>query len=65
MDKWPTPFRIQRFLRGLRYPADKERVIAHARERGAEQDVIRALQTLGERTYESPVVLATSIGGAR
>jgi hypothetical protein len=60
-----TPFRIQRFLRGLRYPANKGDAIAHALRRGAEAEVIRALETLRERSYESPTVLASSINADR
>jgi hypothetical protein len=32
----PTPFRIQKFLGGLRYPARKYQVLERARSRGAD-----------------------------
>ena len=62
MQKWPSPFRIQRCLRGLRYPADKDQVIAHAQRNLADEEVIRALSTLGERQSMSPTELAASLG---
>ena len=57
----PIAFRVQRFLRGLRYPASKADVIAHAVRCGAEEDVVRALCALAARVYESPTWLAASM----
>lgn len=56
-----TPFRIQKFLGGLRYPARKEQVLERARQRGADDHVIGALATLPDRAYESPISLSRQI----
>ncbi len=44
-----TPFRIQKFLGGLRYPARKDQVLG-------------ALHTLPDRAYESPISVSRQIG---
>jgi hypothetical protein len=62
MDRGLTPFRIQKFLGGLRYPAPKPAVIDHARCRGADARVLDALAMLPERDFESPVEVSRRVG---
>jgi hypothetical protein len=56
-----TPFRIQKCLAGLRYPARKQQIVERARHHGADESVMRALLSLPERAYESPIVLACEV----
>lgn len=58
----PSPFRVQKFLAGLRYPARKEDVINRAHERGADPQILNLLRRLPERPYESPVSLSREVG---
>lgn len=58
-----TPFRIQKCLRGLRYPAGKREVLERARLQGADEHVLRALARLPERAYESPIAVSREVGG--
>ena len=60
--KAPSPFRVQKFLRGLQYPAGKHDVLERARERGADGEIMRLLVRLPERPYESPVALSCEVG---
>lgn len=60
--KVPSPFRVQKFLGGLRYPACKRAVLERARERGADGEIMRLLVRLPERPYESPVSLSREVG---
>lgn len=62
MTKALTPFRIQKFLGGLRYPAAKPQVLEHARRRGADSPVLDALDCLPEREFTSPVDLSRQVG---
>jgi hypothetical protein len=62
MNRVLTPFRIQKFLGGLRYPVRKPAVIDHARGRGADAHVLDALAMLPERDFESPVELSRQVG---
>jgi hypothetical protein len=58
----PSPFRIQKYLAGLRYPARKNELLARARSRGADDDLLWVLGLLPDRDYESPVALACEVG---
>jgi hypothetical protein len=60
--KAPSPFRVQKFLGGLRYPACKREVLERALERGADDEIMRLLVRLPERPYESPVSLSREVG---
>lgn len=58
----PSPFRIQKFLGGLRYPACKHQVLERARSRGADAQLMDLLAFLPERDYESPISLSCEVG---
>jgi hypothetical protein len=57
-----TPFRIQKFLGGLRYPARKGEVLERARQRGADEQVMAALERLPDVAWDSPVSLSRQVG---
>lgn len=50
----PNPTQIQKFLGGMNYPADKNEVIEHARDKNAPEDIIEMLKGLADRKYEGP-----------
>ena len=58
----PTAFRVQKYLGGLRYPAAKPQILERARERGADEETLRALGGLPEREYPSPIALSCEVG---
>jgi hypothetical protein len=57
-----SPFRVQKYLAGLRYPAAKNQAVDRARQRGADQQVLNALLMLPDRPYESPISLSREVG---
>jgi hypothetical protein len=58
----PSPFRAQKFLAGIRYPARKHEVLERARSRGADSQLLSLLLLLPDRDYESPIALSCEIG---
>jgi hypothetical protein len=58
----PHPFRVQKFLAGIRYPAPKREVVERARSRGADAELLGVLRLLPEREYESPISVSCEIG---
>ena len=58
----PSPFRVQKYLGGLRYPARKQQVLERARSRGADSDLLELLVLLPDRDYESPIALSCEVG---
>jgi hypothetical protein len=60
--KGHTPVQVQKFLGGLDYPCTREQILQKARSEGADQNVMRALEQLPERRFESPVSISKEIG---
>jgi hypothetical protein len=58
----PTPFRVQKYLGGVRYPARKHEVLERARLKGADDQVLAALRRLPELEFESPIALSCAVG---
>jgi hypothetical protein len=62
MNRSPIAFRIQKYLRGLHYPVQKDEAVAHARARGAEQELLEALEALSsEDLLDSPITLSRRV----
>ena len=53
---------LQVYLKGMDYPAGKQDLITHARERSAPEDVITALERFGDRTYRSAADVGAEFG---
>ena len=60
-DMPPVVFRAQTFLAGVRYPATQDELLAHARGREADEEVMLSLYGLPERSYESTIDVASEI----
>ncbi len=55
MTQQPNPLHVQEFLTGIvDYPAGKEQLVRNAEQAGADEEVLRALRTLPDRTYDGP-----------
>lgn len=57
-----TPFRVQKYLAGLRYPASKTQVVHRALERGADEQLLGVLRRISDRWYTSPIALSREVG---
>ena len=53
---------LQVYLKGMDYPAGKQDLITHARERSAPEDAIAALERFSERTYRSAADVGAEFG---
>ena len=49
-----SPADIQKHLRGVRFPASKQDLMDKARENGAPDDVVNALQSLSGNQFSNP-----------
>lgn len=56
-----NPIQVEKFLEGLDYPASKDEIIEHAKNQGADEDILGTLQQLPERDYEGPVGISEEI----
>lgn len=61
----PTPIQVQKFLGRVDYPADKATLIKRAKENGADEDVLNALNHMGGETFNSPNDVSEEMGKLR
>jgi uncharacterized protein DUF2795 len=57
-----SPISIQKFLRGVRYPASKQSLVSHATGAGADDRVREALEGLPDAEYATPADVSRAIG---
>ena len=56
------PIQVQKFLKGVDYPATKETLLAKAHEQGADADVRTWLEQLPDQKFEAPVDVSQALG---
>jgi hypothetical protein len=61
-DNKTNPIEIQKHLKGMDYPADKQDLVEHAREQGAPEDILSTLEALPEQQYETPTDVTKAVG---
>ncbi len=49
-----SPITIQKFLKGAEYPADRDDLLSVAEGNEAPEDLIEALESLEEATFDGP-----------
>ncbi|RAS66176.1 uncharacterized protein DUF2795 [Lentzea atacamensis] len=59
-----NPIQIQKYLSGVDYPVSKRQLLEKARDNGAGQDVLTALEKLPEREYNGPNGVSAEVSGA-
>jgi hypothetical protein len=57
-----NPIQVQRFLGGVDYPAEKQALIDRAKEKGADERVMQALERLPQQSFETPADVSEAIG---
>ena len=61
----PTPIQVQKFLGGIDYPTDKASLIKRAKDNGADENVVNALNQMSANTYNSPNDVSEELGKLR
>ena len=49
-----NPIEVQKALKGVSYPASKDDLLSAARSNGGSQDVVGALEGLGDQSFDGP-----------
>jgi hypothetical protein len=57
-----NPVEVEKSLKGIDYPAKKEDLIKHARQHGADQQVLETLKELPEEEFRTPIDVTKAIG---
>jgi hypothetical protein len=63
MTKTPHPIQLQKHLSNVDYPASRGDLLEAAREHGADQNVIKALEAIPDREYDGPIAVSRAISG--
>ncbi|NJN86524.1 MAG: DUF2795 domain-containing protein [Leptolyngbyaceae cyanobacterium SL_7_1] len=58
-----NPIQLQKFLKGMNYPASKEELIEHAKQHDADENALKTLEQLPEDEYETPADVSKAVGG--
>lgn len=61
----PNPIQVQKFLGGVDYPTEKDSLVKHAKAKGADENVLHALNQMGDQTYHSPNDVSEEMGKLR
>ncbi|MEJ6489020.1 DUF2795 domain-containing protein [Leucobacter sp. USCH14] len=62
MSEPQNPIEVQRYLGGVDYPADRSTLVEAARDSGAPDDVVSALEGLSDTTYDAPTDVSEALG---
>ncbi|HAQ59444.1 MAG TPA: hypothetical protein DCR63_03015 [Microbacterium sp.] len=64
MSEKPSPIELQKYLGGVDYPASKDTLLSVARDNGAPQDVVDALESSGADSFDSPTAVSSAVSGS-
>jgi hypothetical protein len=57
-----NPIELQKSLKGVDYPANKDDVVKAAEQNGADEDILEALRNLSDNTFEKPTDVSKALG---
>lgn len=57
-----NPIQLQKYLKGMDYPAGKDDILKKAEQEGADESVRATLQKLPDETYQTPADVSQAIG---
>lgn len=57
-----NPIQMQKYLKGMDYPASKQDLIEHAKKEGADETVRLTLERLPDEQYETPAEVSKAVG---
>lgn len=57
-----NPIQMQKYLKGMDYPAGKKQLIEHAKRSGADENVCSTLEQLPDEQFETPAEVSKAVG---
>jgi len=55
------PIEVQKYLSGIDYPATREELAQHARDQGADDQIVEHLQQLPQDRFDGPNAVSQAI----
>ncbi len=56
-----TPLELQKYLQQVNYPVNKQHLITHAKQQGADEKVLSALSNLIDKAYLTPAEVSQTL----
>lgn len=60
-----NPIQLQKWLKGLDYPARKDEIVGHARRMGGDEEAVKTLEKLPDEEYQTPTDVSEAVGKIR
>jgi hypothetical protein len=57
-----NPIELQKHLKGLDYPAEKDDIVRTAQQHGADEDLTKVLAQLPDQQFETPAEISKAVG---
>lgn len=57
-----NPIQLQKYLKGVDYPANREALLANAKKMGADKSVYASLEQLPDEDFETPADVSEAVG---
>jgi hypothetical protein len=57
-----NPIQLQKYLKGVDYPASREALLTNARKMGADESVFSSLKQLPDDDFETPADVSEALG---
>jgi uncharacterized protein DUF2795 len=57
-----NPIQVQKYLKGVDYPASKDDIVRTAKKQGADEAIRAALDRLPDQEYRAPADVSEAIG---
>ena len=58
-----NPIQIQKYLKGVDYPARKEALLQNARDMGADENICASLEQLPDEEFQTPAEVSQAFKG--
>jgi hypothetical protein len=58
-----NPIQIQKYLKGVNYPASKQDLIRNAKKNGADENVCASLEQLPDEDFQTPADVSQAFKG--
>lgn len=57
-----NPIQLQKYLKGMDYPANKQDLIDRAKQEGADENILSTLERLDDDEFETPADVSKAVG---
>ncbi len=58
----PKAIEVQKALKGIKYPADKEALLKQAKQNKADENIISIIDELKESNFKNPAEVSKAVG---